>query len=76
MNTFHKKQLIGLIITALSLQGILSLVGYWGLYQFQFYVLWAIRAFLAYELFCFFYNFWKKHDKLLPMIGHYSDRVF
>lgn len=76
MNTFNKKQLIGLIITALSLQGIISLIGYWGLFPIQFYFLWAVRAFLAYEVFCFAFNYWKKQEKLLPFIGHYSDRAF
>ncbi len=84
INHFHKKQLIGLIITALSLQGILSLIGYWSTHWiFPFPLLgilvypfmWAIRVFLVYEVALWLQSHLSGRHAYLPLIGKYSDKI-
>lgn len=81
---FHKKQFIGLIIVALSLQGLLSLVGYWSAHWiFPFPLLsglvypfmWAIRIFLAYELVLWIQSVTTGKHTHLPWIGTYADKA-
>ena len=84
INHFHKKQFVGLLITALALQGLLSLVGYWsshwvfpfpllGVFVYPF--MWVIRIFLAYELILWIQSVSTgKHTKL-PWIGEYADKA-
>jgi len=71
-----KKQLIGLVVTALALQGVLSLVGYWGFYSLQPLLLWAIRAFLIFELVVWTYSAVKHINRPLPLIGKYAEKAF
>lgn len=72
------------MVTALALQGLLSLLWYWSSHwPFPFTMLrlvanpymWAIRIFLAYELILFAQTlFTGKHTKL-PWIGEYADKA-
>jgi hypothetical protein len=75
-NAFYKKQFIGLVIVALALQGVLSLLGYWGLYSIQNIFLWLIRLFLLGELVFGLYHYFKEQNTFLPWIGKYFDKAF
>ncbi|OHA89697.1 MAG: hypothetical protein A2741_01970 [Candidatus Zambryskibacteria bacterium RIFCSPHIGHO2_01_FULL_43_27] len=75
-NTYYKKQLLTLIIVALALQGIISMLGVWGLYPIQKMFLWAVRLFLLIELIYGIMNFSKGDNKPLPFIGKYGEKAF
>lgn len=71
---YHMKQAIGLLITALSLQGVISILGYWGMPSFM--GVWPVRFVLFYLLFVGLRNAYGKQAQPLPWIGRYADRLF
>jgi uncharacterized membrane protein len=72
---YHMKQSIGLLITALSLQGAISiLIGYWGMPKAM--GIWPVRIFLLYLLITGIQHALKMKQKQLPVIGKYAERVF
>jgi uncharacterized membrane protein len=70
---FHMKQAIGLLVFALSLQGILSILYYWG---GPSVLVWPVRLILLYFLFVGMAGAWKGEKKDLPFIGEYANRAF
>lgn len=70
---FHMKQAIGLLVLALSLQGIISILGFWG---GPAWLVWPVRAILLYFLVTGMRNAWRGERKDLPYIGAYASRAF
>ncbi|MEK7608251.1 MAG: hypothetical protein AAB495_01600 [Patescibacteria group bacterium] len=72
---YHTHQAIGLLIFALSLQGAISILGYWGIAPFGLPV-WIVRFVLVYELIVGVRNALGGKTAPLPWIGDYSQRLF
>ncbi len=70
---FHMKQAIGLLVFALSLQGILSVLYYWG---GPTILVWPVRVILLYFVLVGMNNAYNGHRKELPYIGEYAGRAF
>lgn len=71
---FHERQAIGLLIFALSLQGILSILVYWG--APHTILVWAVRIVLLYLLYIGAKNALASRMEPLPWIGKYAERIF
>lgn len=70
---FHAKQGLGLLVFALTLQGIISVLGYWG---FPAWRVWPVRLVLLYLLFIGIRNAWQGKREVLPWIGEYAENAF
>lgn len=70
---FHMKQGIGLLVFALTLQGIISVLGYWGMPQWR---VWPVRIVLLYLLYIGIKNALHYKNEFLPWIGKYSNKTF
>ncbi len=70
---FHMKQGLGLLIAALSLQGTISVLGFWGMPSWR---VWPVRLILFYWLFVGIRSALAGKKDLLPWIGKYADRAF
>ncbi len=70
---YHMKQSLGLLIVALDLQGIISILGFWGMPHWR---VWPVRAVLLYLLYIGVLNVINKKLLPLPWFGKYSERVF
>lgn len=71
---YHQKQAIGLLITALSLQGIISILGYWGVGSHLVLVT-PVRLYLIVMVLIGMNNTLKSELKMLPGIGPYAARL-
>lgn len=71
---YHQKQAIGLLLFAFVLQGIISILGYWGGPQSA--LVWPVRAILIYLLIMGMMAVQRGETKLLPWIGKYAERAF
>ncbi len=76
---YHMKQAIGLVLTALVLQGAISFLGYWsyrlGGGSLQSTLVWPVRIFLIVEVVVGFMNAQRGEEKLLPWIGKHAARL-
>ena len=73
---YHVKQSIGLVITGLAAQGIISILGYWGVgFGIILILVWILRIFLAAQAALGIVNAWQGEMKPLPLIGLYSSRL-
>lgn len=70
---FHMKQGIGLLVFALSLQGVISILGYWGMPVWR---VWPVRIVLLYLLYIGIRNALHYRKEFLPWIGKYADKTF
>lgn len=71
---YHMKQGLGLLIAALTMQGIISIIGYWGGPQYM--LAWTVRLILAYLVLTGWMNVMSGKQSPLPMIGKYSEKAF
>ncbi len=73
---YHVKQSIGLIITGLAAQGIISILGYWGVgFGIIIILVWILRVFLAVQAVLGIMNAWQGERKPLPLVGVYAARL-
>jgi uncharacterized membrane protein len=72
---FHVRQGVGLLIVALALQGVLSILGYWGVGPRAF-LLWPVRLFLLFEVFQGMVRASRGETEELPYIGKYASRLY
>jgi len=70
---FHMRQGAGLLIAALTLQGAISILGYWGMPTWR---VWPVRIILIYWLWIGISNAFAHRKDFLPWIGEYADRAF
>ncbi len=70
---FHMKQGVGLLVFALSLQGIISILGYWGMPTWR---VWPVRIVLLYLFFMGIQNALHHRNEFLPWIGKYANKTF
>ena len=74
---YHMKQALGLLIVALALQGAMTIVLYWfpSFYNLRLLMVWAIRAFLIYEVAVGMQGALRGEQKPLPYIGSRAERL-
>ena len=73
---YHMMQSTGLIIVGLAAQGVISLLGYWGMgYGLLLLLAWALRIFLAGEAVIGIRNALAGKTAPLPVIGKYSAKL-
>lgn len=70
---YHFKQAVGLLILALSLQGIISIIGYWGGPQRT--LAWVVRVILIIEVVVGMTNALRGEMRLLPAIGKHAAKL-
>lgn len=70
---YHMKQAIGLLVFALCLQGIISILGYWGMPAWR---VWPVRGVLIYLLWIGINHGQGGKLQPLPWIGKYAERIF
>lgn len=70
---YHMRQAIGLLVFALMLQGIISILGYWGMPSWR---VWPVRIILVYLFYTGALNVLGSQLKPLPWIGKYAERIF
>lgn len=70
---YHSKQGLGLLVSALAMQGALSIIGYWG--GPQYLLVWLVRFVLLYLVLVGAGNAMKGTTKPLPWIGECSAKM-
>ena len=70
---YHQRQAIGLVLFALILQGIISIIGYWGGPQYT--LAWVVRLILLYFVIIGGKTALAGETKELPFIGPYATRL-
>lgn len=70
---YHQAQALGLLLFAFVLQGIISIIGYWGGPQGA--LKWPVRAVLIYLLIKGIITAYNDETKELPWIGKYATRL-
>jgi len=71
---YHMKQGFGLLISALTMQGTISIIGYWG--GPQYLLAWIVRLILAFLVVNGWMNASAGKQSPLPVIGRYSEKAF
>jgi len=71
--SYHQRQAIGLVLFALILQGVISIIGYWGGPQYT--LAWIVRLILVYFVIIGGKTALAGETKELPFIGPYATRL-